>query len=90
MYEILNGPGAHGVDDLYTPEIGSNFDTIADRNGDKITASIARTERYDANKVHALLNEIRGLRHDGKAPAPTAFGLNLQAINGPETRRLPG
>ncbi len=83
VYEILNGPSAHGVDDLYTPEIGSNFDAYADRNSDKITASIARTERYDASKVRALLNEIGGLRHDGKAPAPvpTVFGLNLQAIN---------
>ncbi len=83
VYEILNGPSAHGVDDLYTPEIGSNFDAYTDRNSDKITASIARTERYDASKVSALLNEIRGFRHDGNVPAPvpTIFGLNLQTIN---------
>ncbi|MEO6148139.1 MAG: alkaline phosphatase family protein, partial [Sulfuriferula sp.] len=83
VYEILNGPSGQGVEDLYTPEIGSNFEGLEDRHGDKITASITRTERYDQSKVSALINEIDGFRHDGKtaAPVPMMFGLNLQAVN---------
>ena len=83
VYEILNGPSGRGVEDLYTPEIGANFEGLEGRHGDKITASIDRTERYDQAKVGALIDEIHGLRHDGKtaAPVPTLFGLNLQAVN---------
>ncbi len=83
VYEILNGPSGLGVEDLYTPEIGSNFEGLEDKHGDKITASINRTARYDQAKVSALINEIDGFRHDGKTPAPvpTLFGLNLQAVN---------
>lgn len=34
-------------------------------------------------KVQAVINEIDGLRRDGRAPAPVPalFGLNLQTIN---------
>ena len=83
VYEILNGPSGQGVEDLYTPEIGSNFEGLEDKRGDKITASINRAARYDQIKVDALINEIHGFRHDGKipAPVPTIFGLNLQAVN---------
>lgn len=83
VYEILNGPSGQGVEDLYTPEIGANFEGLVDRHGDKITASIKQTEAYDQAKVSALINQIRGYRHDGKvaAPVPTLFGLNLQAVN---------
>lgn len=83
VYEILNGPGGEGVEDLYTPEIGANYEGLEGRHGDKITASIERTERYDQAKIGALINEIRGFQHDGKTPAPvpTIFGLNLQAVN---------
>jgi len=83
VYEILNGPSGQGVEDLYTPEIGSNFEGLEDKHGDKITASIKRTERYDQAKVDALIHEINGYRHDGKtaAPVPMMFGLNLQAVN---------
>jgi len=83
VYEILNGPSGQGLEDLYTPEIGSNYEGPEDRHGDKITGSINRTERYDQVKASALINEIEGFRHDGKTPAPvpTLFGLNLQAVN---------
>ena len=83
VYEILDGPSGRGVEDLYTPEIGPNFDGPKDKHRDKITASIDRTERYDQAKAGALINEIRGFRHDGKtlAPVPTVFGVNLQAVN---------
>lgn len=83
VYEILNGPSGQGVEDLYTPEIGANFEGLEDKHGDKITASINRTERYDEAKVQALINEIDGFQHNGKTPAPVPaiFGLNLQAVN---------
>ncbi len=83
VYEIVNGPSGQGVDDLYTLEIGSNFEGVGGRHGDKITASIERTERYDEAKTGALIHEIDGFRHDGKtrAAVPTIFGLNLQAVN---------
>ncbi|HUY02507.1 MAG TPA: alkaline phosphatase family protein [Rhodocyclaceae bacterium] len=83
VYEILNGPSGRGVEDLYTPEIGANYQGRKGRHGDKITASVESTERYDQAKVGALINEIHGFRHDGKTPAPvpTLFGLNLQAVN---------
>lgn len=81
-YAIVEGPHGDGVDDLYTPEIGANGED-APSASDRVTASIAHTEAYDAGKVHAVINEIDGLRHDGRthAPVPELFGLNLQTIN---------
>ncbi len=81
-YAIVQGPFGHGVDDLYTPEIGANAEGLAP-TADRVTASIERTEAYDAMKSRAVLREIAGFRHDGvtPAPVPTVFGLNLQAVN---------
>jgi Type I phosphodiesterase / nucleotide pyrophosphatase len=83
VYEILEGPSGKGVVDLYTPEIGENFEGKSDGHIDKITGSIAATGHYDEGKVDALINEIDGHTHDGKkkAPVPTIFGLNLQVVN---------
>ncbi|BBP01742.1 phosphodiesterase [Sulfuriferula nivalis] len=83
VYEIANGPSGLGVEDLYTPEIGSNPEAGAGKLSDKITASIAGTERYDQSKVDALINQIHGFKHDGKisAPVPMLFGLNLQSVS---------
>jgi hypothetical protein len=83
VYEILNGPSGKGVEDLYTPEIGDDYEGMKHKNGKGITGSIARTEHYDAKKVRALINEIDGKWHDGKSSAavPSLFGLNLQAVN---------
>ncbi|MBV8772659.1 MAG: alkaline phosphatase family protein [Deltaproteobacteria bacterium] len=38
---------------------------------------------YDTIKVNAILNEIRGLTHDGSksAPVPDLFGMNFQALS---------
>lgn len=81
-YAILEGKHGNAVDDLYTPEIGTNG-TDGGSSVDLITASIARTEAYDANKILAVVNQIGGYRHDGRtrASVPTLFGLNLQTIN---------
>ena len=83
VYEILNGPSGEGVDDLYTPEIGGDFEGHATRGATGITGSIERTQRYDGAKARALINEIDGFRHDGKTPAsvPALFGFNMQAVN---------
>lgn len=83
VYEILNGPGGAGVDDLYTPEIGGDYEGEHVKPTDHITGSISRTERYDAMKAHALLNQIDGWTHDRShhAPVPSLFGLNLQSVN---------
>ena len=81
-YAIVEGPRGDGVDDLFTPEIGTNGEGEGSA-AERITASIAHTEAYDAGKVHAVINEIDGLRHGGRTPAPVPelFGLNLQTIN---------
>jgi hypothetical protein len=80
-YAIVQGPSGHGVDDLYTPEIG--MDGEGQRDTDAITASIAATETYDTDKMQAVLHELDGYRHGGHAhaPVPTLLGLNLQSIN---------
>ena len=83
VYEIVNGHDGGGVNDLYTPEIGEDAEGNLSQGLDKITASIARTEHYDAGKMAALIHEMSGLNHAGTAPAPVPMlaGLNLQAVN---------
>jgi hypothetical protein len=70
-YEILNGPSAQGVTDLYTPEIAATDGTLAG------------TEVYDDLKVSAILNEIAGKDHTGTKtePVPAIFGMNFQAVS---------
>jgi hypothetical protein len=78
VYDILNGPSGHGVDDLFNPEIA------ADPGGGKTyQSSIALTEKYDEIKVRATLNQIAGLDHTGKKAVgvPAIFGMNFQAVN---------
>ncbi len=75
-YDLVNGPSGRGVDDLYTPEITNapGFDN---------TTSIVCTVQNDALKVTAILNQIRGLNHQGtkKVGVPTLFGMNFQAVS---------
>jgi predicted AlkP superfamily pyrophosphatase or phosphodiesterase len=75
-YDLVNGPSGKGVDDLYTPE-------ITNVNGLDNTHSVVCTVANDQKKVKAILNEIRGLTHDGKqAPGvPVIFGMNFQAVS---------
>ncbi len=75
-YDLVNGPSGKGVDDLYTPE-------ITNVNGFDATASVVCTVENDQKKVKAILNEIRGLTHDGKpgAGVPAVFGMNFQAVS---------
>jgi hypothetical protein len=75
-YDLVNGPSGKGVDDLFTPE-------ITNVNGFDATASVVCTVENDQKKVKAILNEIRGLTHDGKpgAGVPAVFGMNFQAVS---------
>ena len=75
-YDLVNGPSGKGVDDLYTPE-------ITNVGGLDNTVSVVCAVNNDALKVQGILNEIRGLKHDG-APGPgvpTVFGMNFQAVS---------
>jgi hypothetical protein len=75
-YDLVNGPSGAGVDDLYTPE-------ITNVGGYDNTLSIVCTVNNDALKVSAVLNEIKGLNHDGSkhVGVPTVFGMNFQAVS---------
>jgi len=75
-YDLVNGPSGTGVDDLYTPE-------ITNVGGFDATVSVVCTVANDQKKVAAILNEIRGRKHDGSPGhgAPTLFGMNFQAVS---------
>jgi hypothetical protein len=47
------------------------------------TDSFQNIRCYDTLKVNAIVNEIKGKTHDGKAaaPVPTLFGMNFQAVS---------
>jgi len=75
-YDLVNGPSGKGVDDLYTPE-------VTNVGGLDNTVSVVCTVNNDALKVQGILNEIKGLKHDG-APGlgvPAVFGMNFQAVS---------
>jgi len=75
-YDLVNGPSGKGVEDLFTPE-------ITNVGGLDNTVSVVCTVNNDALKVQGILNEIKGLKHDG-APGPrvpAVFGMNFQAVS---------
>jgi hypothetical protein len=88
VYASFNGPGSNGasIDDLFSPEIDSQ---AVEPNGvpypqDDDWAHIdAATKQYDGYKVQAVLNEIGGFDHSGKAKVgtPAVFGLNFQTLS---------
>jgi len=75
-YDLVNGPSGKGVDDLYTPEITNvgGFDN---------TVSVVCTAANDHLKVDGILNQIKGLNHDGSKTigVPAVFGMNFQAVS---------
>ena len=75
-YDLVNGPSGKGVDDLFTPE-------ITNAPGFDATVSVVCTANNDELKVQAILNEIKGLTHDGskKVGIPEVFGMNFQAVS---------
>src|SRR5712692_8281192 len=64
-YEMVSGPSGRGVDDLFTPEIGS------------AARDVKSQEAYDDVKVQAIVNEIDGKDHTGKVSVgvPVLFGV---------------
>lgn len=96
-YSSVAGPGnGSNLDDYYAPEINSipvglpqvkGCNPLPDQTA--VAASNAWTDSfenikcYDTLKVEAILNEIRGKKHDGSAPAPVPaiFGMNFQAVS---------
>ena len=97
-YSAVAGPGGAALDDFYAPEInstviglpgvktpeGASCAAVRDPGSD-ITAwtnSFENIQCYDTLKVNAILNEIDGKTHDGKAAkTPTIFGMNFQAVS---------
>jgi hypothetical protein len=75
-YDMVNGPSGKGVDDLYTPE-------VTNAGGFDNTISVVCTAQNDALKVRGILNQIKGLTHDGLAHVgvPAVFGMNFQAVS---------
>ena len=75
-YDLVNGPSGKGVEDLYTPE-------ITNVNGFDATVSVDCTVINDEKKVVGILNEIKGLKHDGTPGhgVPAVFGMNFQAVS---------
>ena len=86
------------LDDFYSPEINStvvplpgvvtptglNCSTVPDPGSDTTawTNSFQNIQCYDTLKVQAIVNEIQGKTHDGKASqVPTIFGMNFQAVS---------
>ena len=80
-YDLVNGPSGIGVQDLFTPEINSQAPAAG--AADDWTTDNALTQRYDAYKVHAVLNEIAGMDHSGSTTVgtPAIFGMNFQAVS---------
>ena len=95
-YEFTSGPSGRGVDDFFGPEINSIPVSLPDVPGcsplpdpgaatpsNAWTDSFQNIKCYDTYKVHSILNEIKGRTHDGfgRAPVPTLFGMNFQAVS---------
>jgi predicted AlkP superfamily pyrophosphatase or phosphodiesterase len=96
-YSFTAGPGGKGLNDYFSPEVdstvvalpgvttaeGASCASIRDTVGSlsSWTNSFENIQCYDALKVQALLNEIAGKTHAGKAAeVPALFGMNFQAV----------
>ncbi|SDX85789.1 Type I phosphodiesterase / nucleotide pyrophosphatase [Collimonas sp. OK242] len=84
-YEILNGPSGKGIDDLFAPEINSSVtDPSAPAGaGADWTKDNVNTQKYDAFKVKAVVNWIKGFDHAGNNAlgTPAIFGMNFQSVS---------
>jgi len=97
-YLSVSGPGdGTNVDDYYAPEVNSpvvalpvttpsgvSCTPIPDQTDTSdYTRGFQNITCYDTLKVNAILNEIDGKTHDGKAtaPVPALFGMNFQAVS---------
>jgi len=97
-YSSVSGPGdGTNVDDYYSPEINSTVialpvttalgmacNPIPDPSQlGAYTDSFQNIQCYDTLKVNAILNQIDGKTHNGKAnaPVPVVFGMNFQSVS---------
>jgi type I phosphodiesterase/nucleotide pyrophosphatase len=96
-YSAVSGPGnGTNIDDYYAPDINSipvNLPGIPGCNplpdqtavaaSNAWTDSFQNIQCYDTLKVRAVLNEINGLTHNGKSPAPrpNILGMNFQVVS---------
>jgi hypothetical protein len=97
-YTSVNGPGdGTNVDDYYAPEINSIVVALPVTTPEGLvcspipdpsqtgayTDSFKNIQCYDTLKVNAVLNEIDGKTHNGKAsaPVPDILGMNFQAVS---------
>jgi Type I phosphodiesterase / nucleotide pyrophosphatase len=105
-YSMVGGPGGHGLNDYYSPEVDSNvvpLPGVTTPEGVSCAAipdmsslsgwnsSFANIQCYDALRLNALLNQIAGKTHNG-APAetPAVFGMNFQSVYTGEILIEPG
>jgi hypothetical protein len=97
-YSSVAGPGGNSLDDYFAPEINSlvvpvpgittpagvSCSTVPDpSNLSAWTNSFANIQCYDTIKVGGILNQIRGMDHDGDVHTriPNLFGMNFQAVS---------
>jgi hypothetical protein len=96
-YSAVSGPGdGTNIDDYYAPDINSipvNLpgvpgcnplpDQTAVAASNAWTDSFQNIQCYDTLKVNAVLNEINGKTHNGKAraPVPNLLGMNFQVVS---------
>jgi hypothetical protein len=97
-YSSVSGPGGNAVDDYFSPEINSlvvpvpgittpsgvSCATVPDPSQlGAWTDSFANIQCYDTIKVDAILNEIRGKKHNGsgRTHVPNLFGMNFQSVS---------
>jgi hypothetical protein len=78
-YEMLDGPSGNGLDDFFALE----QDSLIPGTKKATTASYKSERDFDETRVQALINEIKGMDSTGtnKAPVPTVFGMNFQAVS---------
>ena len=78
-YEWVAGPSGKGLDELYALE----QDSLIPGTKVKTTGSFKAQRDFDAGRVTAVLNEIRGMNGAGteKVAVPKLFGLNFQAVS---------
>jgi Type I phosphodiesterase / nucleotide pyrophosphatase len=105
-YSMVGGPGGHGLNDYYAPEVSSNVvalpgvttpegvscATIPDPSSlSGWNNSFANIQCYDALRLNALLNQIAGKTHNGaRAEIPAVFGMNFQSVYTGEILIEPG
>ena len=78
-YEWVAGPSGKGLDELYALE----QDSLIPGTKVKTTGSFKAQRDFDAARVTAVLNQIRGMNGAGTetAAVPKLFGLNFQAVS---------